>query len=82
MFEGLKIPRAHATDTSGSEELTESVHTDYGSDVTSVVSVEEFQSAYSDLGGKRRKRESMFPADLLRCVGGGSGDACHMNDTT
>merc|ERR1712012_1127684 len=52
MFEGLKIPRAHATDTSGSEELTESVHTDYGSDVTSVVSVEEFQSAYSDLGGE------------------------------
>merc|ERR1712203_289588 len=52
MFEGLKIPRAHATDTSGSGELTESVHTDYGSDVTSVVSVEEFQSAYSDLGGE------------------------------
>merc|ERR1711962_1750997 len=52
MFEGLKIPRAHATDTSGSEELTESVHTDYGSDVASVVSVEEFQSAYSDLGGE------------------------------
>jgi hypothetical protein len=52
MFEGLKIPRAHATDTSGSEELTESVHTDYGSDVTSVMSVEEFQSAYSDLGGE------------------------------
>ena len=52
MFEGLKIPRAHATDTSGSEELTESVHTDYGSDVTSVVSVEDFQSAYSDLGGE------------------------------
>ena len=52
MFEGLKIPRAHATDTSGSEEQTESVHTDYGSDVTSVVSMEEFQSAYSDLGGE------------------------------
>merc|ERR1711970_1266558 len=52
MFEGLKIPRAHATDTSGSEELTESVHTDYGSDVTSVATVEEFQSAYSDLGGE------------------------------
>merc|ERR1711962_558142 len=31
---------------------TESVHTDYGSEVTSVVSVEEFQSAYSDLGGE------------------------------
>ena len=28
------------------------MHTDYGSDVTSVVSVEEFQSAYSDLGGE------------------------------
>merc|ERR1719278_913681 len=52
MFEGLKIPRAHATDTSGSEELTESVHTDYGSDVTSIATVEEFQSAYSDLGGE------------------------------
>merc|ERR1712130_1047416 len=52
MFEGLKIPRAHATDTSGSEELTESVHTDYGTDVSSVISVEEFQSAYSDLGGE------------------------------
>jgi len=52
MFAGLKIPRAHATDTSGSEELTESVHTDYGSDVTSIATVEEFQSAYSDLGGE------------------------------
>jgi len=52
MFEGLKIPRAHAMDTSGSEEMTESVHTDYGSDVTSLATVEEFQSAYSDLGGE------------------------------
>jgi len=52
MFPGLKIPRAHATDTSGSEEQTESVHTDYGSDVTSVATVEDFQSAYSDLGGE------------------------------
>jgi hypothetical protein len=52
MFEGLKIPRAHAMDTSGSEEMTESVHTDYGSDVTSIATVEEFQSAYSDLGGE------------------------------
>eukprot|EP00092_Neocalanus_flemingeri_P005446 GFUD01005869.1.p1 GENE.GFUD01005869.1~~GFUD01005869.1.p1 ORF type:complete len:775 (+),score=162.24 GFUD01005869.1:56-2380(+) len=52
MFAGLKIPRAHATDTSGSDELTESVHTDYGSDVTSIATVEEFQSAYSDLGGE------------------------------
>merc|ERR1712106_115739 len=52
MFPGLKIPRAHATDTSGSEEQTESVHTDYGSDVTSVATLEEFQSTYSDLGGE------------------------------
>jgi len=52
MFEGLKIPRAHAMDTSGSEEMTESVHTDYASDVTSVATVEEFQSAYSDLAGE------------------------------
>ena len=52
MFAGLKIPRAHATDTSGSEELTESVHTDYGSDVTSIATVELFQSAYSDFGGE------------------------------
>jgi len=52
MFPGLKIPRAHATDTSGSEEQTESVHTDYGSDVTSLATLEEFQSAYSDLGGE------------------------------
>lgn len=52
MFEGLKIPRAHAMDTSGSEEMTESVHTDYGSDVTSIATVEDFQSAYSDLGGE------------------------------
>merc|ERR1719427_1402147 len=52
MFAGLKIPRAHATDTSGSEELTESVHTDYGTDVSSIATVEDFQSAYSDLGGE------------------------------
>ena len=52
MFAGLKIPRAHATDTSGSEEMTESVHTDYGTDVSSIPSVEEFQSAYSDLAGE------------------------------
>merc|ERR1719450_713985 len=52
MFEGLKIPRAHATDTSGSEELTESVHTDYGTDVSSIPSMEEFQSAYTDLEGE------------------------------
>ena len=52
IFAGLKIPRAHAMDTSGSEEMTESVHTDYGSDVTSIATVEEFQSAYSDLAGE------------------------------
>jgi len=52
MFAGLKIPRAHATDTSGSEEMTESVHTDYGTDVSSIPSMEEFQSAYSDLAGE------------------------------
>lgn len=52
MFAGLKIPRAHATDTSGSEEMTESVHTDYGTDVSSIPSIEEFQSAYSDLAGE------------------------------
>ena len=40
MFAGLKIPRAHATDTSGSEEMTESVHTDYGTDVSSIPSME------------------------------------------
>merc|ERR1711884_850413 len=52
MFAGLKIPRAHATDTSGSEEMTESVHTDYGTDVSSIPSMEEFQSAYTDLEGE------------------------------
>lgn len=62
MFEGLKIPRAHAMDTSGSEEMTESVHTDYGSDVTSIATVEEFQSAYSDIGGELD--ENMVYPDL------------------
>jgi hypothetical protein len=33
MFDGLKIPRAHAEDTSGSEELTESVRSDFASDI-------------------------------------------------
>ncbi len=33
MFGTLKIPRAHAEDTSGTEELTESVQSDFGSDV-------------------------------------------------
>merc|ERR1711974_588570 len=35
MFGGLKIPRAHAEDTSGSEELTESVHSDFQSELMS-----------------------------------------------
>ena len=32
--------------------MTESVHTDYGTDVSSIPSMEEFQSAYSDLAGE------------------------------
>ncbi len=63
MFAGLKIPRAHAMDTSGSEEMTESVHTDYGSDVTSIATVEEFQSAYSDLAGELD--ESIVYPDMI-----------------
>jgi len=63
MFAGLKIPRAHAMDTSGSEEMTESVHTDYGSDVTSIATVEEYQSAYSDLGGELD--ESIVYPDII-----------------
>lgn len=62
MFEGLKIPRAHATDTSGSEELTESIHSDYPSEIASQISAEEFQSAYSDLGGE--VEENVVFADL------------------
>lgn len=62
MFEGLKIPRAHATDTSGSEELTESIHSDYPSDIASQISAEDFQSAYSDLGGE--VEENVVFADL------------------
>ena len=48
MFPGLKIPRAHAVDASGSEEVTESIKTDFASDIASVVSEEEYTSAYSD----------------------------------
>jgi hypothetical protein len=44
----------------GSEELTESVHTDYGSEVTSIATLEEFQSAYSDLGGKPTFLQDLF----------------------
>ncbi len=48
MFQKLKIPRAHAVDASGSEEATESVRTDFASDIASVESEEEYTSAYSD----------------------------------
>jgi len=48
IFGGLKIPRAHAEDTSGSEELTESVHSDFPSELMSDASTEDYTSAYSD----------------------------------
>merc|ERR1712110_500434 len=48
MFGGLKIPRAHAEDTSGSEELTESVHSDFPSELMSDASTEDYTSCYSD----------------------------------
>merc|ERR1711963_391399 len=48
MFGGLKIPRAHAEDTSGSEELTESVHSDFPSELMSDASTEDYTSAYLD----------------------------------
>ena len=48
MFGGLKIPRAHAEDTSGSEELTESVHSEFPSELMSDASTEDYTSAYSD----------------------------------
>lgn len=48
MFGGLKIPRAHAVDASGSEEMTESIRTDFHSDIASLESEEEYTSAYSD----------------------------------
>ncbi len=48
MFGGLKIPRAHAEDTSGSEEMTESVRSEFPSEIISTASEEEFTSAYSD----------------------------------
>ena len=48
MFNGLKIPRAHAEDTSGSEELTESVHSEFPSELISTASEEDYTSAYSD----------------------------------
>jgi hypothetical protein len=48
MFGGLKIPRAHAEDTSGSEELTESVRSEFASDIASTASEDDYTSAYSD----------------------------------
>ena len=48
LFGGLKIPRAHAEDTSGSEELTESVHSEFPSELMSTASEEDYTSAYSD----------------------------------
>ena len=48
MFGGLKIPRAHAEDTSGSEELTESVRSEFASDIVSTASEDDYTSAYSD----------------------------------
>ncbi|QQP55748.1 Uncharacterized protein FKW44_000190 [Caligus rogercresseyi] len=48
MFSGLKIPRAHAVESSGSEQLTESIHTEYNSEESSGASEEEYHSTYSD----------------------------------
>merc|ERR1711988_1345043 len=48
MFDGLKIPRAHAEDTSGSEEMTESVRSEIVSDVVSTESEPDITSCYSD----------------------------------
>merc|ERR1711971_1090162 len=48
MFDGLKIPRAHAEDTSGSEEMTESVRSEICSDIVSTASEDDITSAYSD----------------------------------
>merc|ERR1719273_954748 len=48
MFDGLKIPRAHAEDTSGSEEMTESVRSEPMTDVISTASEDDITSAYSD----------------------------------
>ena len=42
MFGGLKIPRAHADDTSGSEELTESVHSEFPSELMSTASEDDY----------------------------------------
>jgi hypothetical protein len=48
MFDGLKIPRAHAEDTSGSEEMTESVRSEIVSDIVSTESEPDITSCYSD----------------------------------
>merc|ERR1719273_2730964 len=48
VFDGLKIPRAHAEDTSGSEEMTESIHSEMVSEVISTASEDDITSAYSD----------------------------------
>ena len=48
MFDGLKIPRAHAEDTSGSEEMTESVRSEAMTDVISTASEDDLTSCYSD----------------------------------
>ena len=48
MFDGLKIPRAHAEDTSGSEEMTESVRSEVPTDIISTASEDDLTSAYSD----------------------------------
>ena len=48
MFDGLKIPRAHAEDTSGSEEMTESIRSEIVSDIVSTESEPDITSCYSD----------------------------------
>merc|ERR1711976_799868 len=48
MFDGLKIPRAHAEDTSGSEEMKESVRSEVPSEIISTASEDDLTSAYSD----------------------------------
>ena len=48
MFGGLKLPRVVPQPASGSEEMTESIKTDFPSDIASVESEEEYTSAYSD----------------------------------
>ena len=48
LFTGLKLPRVVPLPASGSEEMTESIKTDFPSDIASVESEEEYTSAYSD----------------------------------